>query len=385
SLEHEEGKILRLQLELNQVKSEIDRKIAEKDEEIDQLKRNHLRIVESMQSTLDAEIRSRNEALRLKKKMEGDLNEMEIQLSHANRVAAEAQKNLRNTQAVLKDTQIHLDDALRTQDDLKEQVAMVERRANLLQAEIEELRAALEQTERSRKVAEQELMDASERVQLLHTQNTSLINTKKKLETDISQIQSEMEDTIQEARNAEEKAKKAITDAAMMAEELKKEQDTSAHLERMKKNLDQTVKDLQHRLEEAEQLALKGGKKQIQKLEARVRELEGEVDAEQKRSAEAVKGVRKYERRVKELTYQGRAAAPEGQGAGGVKPLAWAPQHQLPVPTQEELSNVNLSKFRKIQHELEEAEERADIAESQVNKLRAKSREFHGKKIGEEE
>ena len=55
-----------------------------------------------------------------------------------------------------------------------------------------------------------------------------------------------------------------------MAEELKKEQDTSAHLERMKKNLEQTVKDLQHRLDEAEQLALKGGKKQIQKLEARV-------------------------------------------------------------------------------------------------------------------
>ncbi|NXJ58894.1 MYSS protein, partial [Spizaetus tyrannus] len=214
SLEHEEGKILRLQLELNQVKSEIDRKIAEKDEEIDQMKRNHLRIVESLQSSLDAEIRSRNEALRLKKKMEGDLNEMEIQLSHANRVAAEAQKNLRNTQAVLKDTQIHLDDALRTQEDLKEQVAMVERRANLLQAEIEELRAALEQTERSRKVAEQELLDATERVQLLHTQNTSLINTKKKLETDIAQIQGEMEDTIQEARNAEEKAKKAITDVS---------------------------------------------------------------------------------------------------------------------------------------------------------------------------
>lgn len=55
-----------------------------------------------------------------------------------------------------------------------------------------------------------------------------------------------------------------------MAEELKKEQDTSAHLERMKKNLDQTVKDLQLRLDEAEQLALKGGKKQIQKMEARV-------------------------------------------------------------------------------------------------------------------
>ncbi|XP_068888739.1 myosin-1B-like isoform X1 [Aphelocoma coerulescens] len=386
SLEHEEGKILRLQLELNQVKSEIDRKIAEKDEEIEQMKRNHLRIVDSMQSTLDAEIRSRNEALRLKKKMEGDLNEMEIQLSHANRMAAEAQRNLRNTQGVLKDTQIHLDDALRAQDDLKEQVAMVERRANLLQAEVEELRAALEQTERSRKLAEQELLDATERAQLLHTQNTSLINTKKKLETDIAQIQGEMEDTIQEARNAEEKAKKAITDAAMMAEELKKEQDTSAHLERMKKNLDQTVKDLQHRLEEAEQLALKGGKKQIQKLEARVRELEGEVDAEQKRSAEAVKGVRKYERRVKELTYQS-----EEDRKNVLRLQDLVDKLQMKVKSYkrqaeeaEELSNVNLSKFRKIQHELEEAEERADIAESQVNKLRVKSREIH-KKIGEEE
>ncbi|XP_074464075.1 myosin heavy chain, skeletal muscle, adult-like [Larus michahellis] len=387
SLEHEEGKILRLQLELNQVKSEIDRKIAEKDEEIDQLKRNHLRIVESMQSTLDAEIRSRNEALRLKKKMEGDLNEMEIQLSHANRVAAEAQKNLRNTQGVLKDTQLHLDDALRTQEDLKEQVAMVERRANLLQAEVEELRAALEQTERSRKVAEQELLDATERVQLLHTQNTSLINTKKKLETDIMQIQGEMEDTIQEARNAEEKAKKAITDAAMMAEELKKEQDTSAHLERMKKNLDQTVKDLQHRLDEAEQLALKGGKKQIQKLEARVRELEGEVDAEQKRSAEAVKGVRKYERRVKELTYQSEEDRKNILRLQDLvdKLQTKVKSYKRQAEEAEELSNVNLSKFRKIQHELEEAEERADIAESQVNKLRVKSREFHSKKIEEEE
>ncbi|KFP01407.1 Myosin-4, partial [Calypte anna] len=385
SLEHEEGKIMRLQLELNQVKSEIDRKIAEKDEEIDQMKRNHLRVVESLQTTLDAEIRSR-EALRLKKKMEGDLNEMEIQLSHANRVAAEAQKNLRNTQGVLKDTQIHLDDAIRAQEDLKEQVAMVERRANLLQAEVEELRAALEQTERSRKLAEQELLDASERVQLLHTQNTSLINTKKKLETDITQIQGEMEDTIQEARNAEEKAKKAITDAAMMAEELKKEQDTSAHLERMKKNLDQTVKDLQLRLDEAEQLALKGGKKQIQKLEARVRELEGEVDAEQKRSAEAVKGVRKYERRVKELTYQS-----EEDRKNVLRLQDLVDKLQMKVKSYkrqaeeaEELSNVNLSKFRKIQHELEEAEERADIAESQVNKLRAKSREIH-KKTEEEE
>ncbi|XP_066877624.1 myosin-3 [Kogia breviceps] len=378
ALEHEEAKILRVQLELSQVKSEIDRKVAEKDEEMEQLKKNCQRAVETMQSALDAEARSRNEAVRLKKKMEGDLNEIEIQLSHANRQAAETLKHLRSVQGQLKDTQLHLDDALRGQEDLKEQLAIVERRANLLQADVEELRATLEQTERSRKVAEQELLDASERVQLLHTQNTSLINTKKKLETDISQMQGEMEDILQEARNAEEKAKKAVTDAAMMAEELKKEQDTSAHLERMKKNLEQTVKELQQRLDEAEQLALKGGRKQIQKLEARIRELESELEGEQRKSTECVKGLRKYERRVKELTYQ---CEEDRKNVLRLQDLVDKLQvkvksYKRQAEEADEQASAHLTKFRKAQHELEEAEERADIAESQVNKLRAKTRDF---------
>ncbi|KAI4533323.1 hypothetical protein MG293_016342 [Ovis ammon polii] len=404
SLEHEESKILRVQLELNQVKSELDRRLTEKDEEIEQLKRSSQRAAEATQSVLDAEIRSRNDALRLKKKMEGDLNEMEIQLGHSNRQMAETQKHLRSVQGQLKvsgrpmgelagpqpalgsrltpgfpvkDSQLHLDDALRSNEDLKEQLAMVERRNGLLQEELEEMKVALEQAERARKLSEQELLDASDRVQLLHSQNTSLINTKKKLEADIAQCQAEVENSLQESKNAEEKAKKAITDAAMMAEELKKEQDTSAHLERMKKNLEQTVKDLQHRLDEAEQLALKGGKKQIQKLENRVRELESELDAEQKRGAEALKGAHRYERKVKEMTYQ---AEEDRKNILRLQDLvdklqAKVKAYKRQAEEAEEQANTQLSRCRRVQHELEEAEERADIAESQVNKLRAKSRD----------
>ncbi|CAL8387101.1 unnamed protein product [Boreogadus saida] len=93
-----------------------------------------------------------------------------------------------------------------------EQAAMVDRRSGLMVAEIEELSAALEQTERGRKVAEQELVDASEHVGLLHSQNTSLLNLKRKLETDLVQVQGEFDNTVQEARNAEENEHKAITD-----------------------------------------------------------------------------------------------------------------------------------------------------------------------------
>ena len=69
---------------------------------MEQSKRNLQRTIDTLQSSLEAECRSRNEAMRLKKKMEGDLNEMEVQLSHANRQASEAQKQLRNVQGQLK-------------------------------------------------------------------------------------------------------------------------------------------------------------------------------------------------------------------------------------------------------------------------------------------
>uniref|UniRef100_A0A8C3X742 Myosin-7 n=1 Tax=Catagonus wagneri TaxID=51154 RepID=A0A8C3X742_9CETA len=257
SLEHEEGKILRAQLEFNQIKAEMERKLAEKDEEMEQAKRNHLRVVDSLQTSLDAETRSRNEALRVKKKMEGDLNEMEIQLSHANRMAAEAQKQVKSLQSLLK----------------------------------------------------------------VHGESW-------------------------------------------------KQEVTSPREGRWP--------SWAHRLDEAEQIALKGGKKQLQKLEARVRELENELEAEQKRNAESVKGMRKSERRIKELTYQ-----TEEDRKNLLRLQDLVDKLQLKVKAYkrqaeeaEEQANTNLSKFRKVQHELDEAEERADIAESQVNKLRAKSRDI---------
>ncbi|XP_043566924.1 myosin-7-like [Chiloscyllium plagiosum] len=378
ALEHEESKTLRIQLELSQLKAEIERKLSEKDEEIDGLRRNHQRTIELMQAALDSEAKARNEAIRLKKKMEGDLNEMELQLNHANRQAAESQKLLRNLQAQYKDIQLELDETIRQKDDYKEQIAAAERHSNLLVAELEELRAVLEQSERGRKLAEQELLEATERVNLLHSQNTGLINQKKKLENDINSLSSEVEEAVQECRNAEDKAKKAITDAAMMAEELKKEQDTSAHLERMKKNMEQTTKDLQLRLNEAEQIALKGGKKQIQKLETRVRELESELETEQRKNAESLKGLRKYERRIKELTYQG-----EEDRKSIICMQDLIDKLQLKVKSYkrqaeeaEGNASTNLTKYRTLQHELNDAEERAEIAESQVNKLRAKTRDI---------
>ena len=70
--------MLRAQLEMSQVRQEIDRRIQEKEEEFEHSRKNHQRALESMQASLEAEARAKEEALRIKKKNEADINEMEI-------------------------------------------------------------------------------------------------------------------------------------------------------------------------------------------------------------------------------------------------------------------------------------------------------------------
>merc|ERR1712141_392101 len=67
--------------------------------------------------------------------------------------------------------------------------------------------------------------------------------------------------------------------------------------------LEAQSKDMQQRLDESETNALKGGKKAMNKLDTRIRELESELEAENRRMADAQKNLRKSERRIKELAF----------------------------------------------------------------------------------
>ncbi|KAK2836602.1 hypothetical protein Q7C36_014471 [Tachysurus vachellii] len=376
SLEVEEGKVVRVQLELAQVKADIDRRIHEKEEEFEITRKNHQRAVESLQANLEAEAKGRAEALRLKKKMESDLNEMEIQLDHANKNNSELVKTLKRLQQQIKDMQVQMDEDARVHEELREQYNLQERRLCLMQTEIEEVRSGLEASERSRKLLEQELVDVTEHHNELSVQHQALNVMKRKLEADLTRLSTENEELISEFRAADERAKKAITDATRMAEELRQEQDHCMHLEKIKKNNELTIKDLQLKVEEAEELALKAGKRTIQKLEAKAKELESELDAEQKRHVDTVKALRKNERRLKELTFQSEEDQKTNQR---MQELVEKLQNKLKsykrqIEEAEEQANTSLSKYRKTMHELDDAEERAGMAEMALNKLRTRNR-----------
>merc|ERR1712032_1707454 len=94
TLEQEENKVLRCQLELNAVRQEIERRLAEKEEEFILVKKAQSKALDSMQVALETETKSKAEALRMKK-LEGDAADLGLALEHAIAGNAETQTTIK--------------------------------------------------------------------------------------------------------------------------------------------------------------------------------------------------------------------------------------------------------------------------------------------------
>merc|ERR1712241_658454 len=175
---------------------------------------------------------------------------------------------------------------------------------------------------------------------------------------------------------SEEKAKKAMVDAARLADELRAEQELALGFERDRKLMECQIKDVQQRLDEAETNALKGGKKAMNKMETRIRELESEMDAESRRFADSQKNLRKSERHIKELTFatdedrknHERMQVLIDQLQGKIK------SYKKQIEEAEEIAALNLAKYRQTQSNLGESTERADLNEKALAKVKANIR-----------
>merc|ERR1712064_233205 len=192
TLEQEENKVLRCQMELNQVKTEIERRIAEKDEEFAMVRKNQAKALDSMQSALETEAKGKAEALRMKKKLESDAADLGLALEHS--IAGNAE-----TQTTIKKYQLQVRDAQAKSAAADAKVA-ADRKAAAMQNCLEESRALLETADRQRRAAEQELADTNENLADLSNVNQSIAAARRKLESEFNQLQSDLDEMSNEAR-----------------------------------------------------------------------------------------------------------------------------------------------------------------------------------------
>merc|ERR1719490_555665 len=364
AFEQEENKVLRSQLELGQVRQEIDRKIQEKEEEFDNTRKNHQRAMDSMQASLEAESRAKAEALRIKKKLESDINELEIALDHANKANSEAHKSIKRFQGQLREVEVLFEDEARQRGEIAEKAGLADRRAGALQGELEEARALLDSADRGKKQADMELCEARGSVNDMTTINSKASSEKRRLESAVHTLHAEIDDMLAQAKGSEEKSKRAMVDAARLADELRAEQDHSNGQEKAKRALESQVTELEMRLAEANEVATKGDRAAMAKLENRIRELEIELGSVQSKTSDTYKGFQKAERRIKELQFQqdeDRKNQDRMSDLAG-KLQAKIKTYKKQIEEAEEIAALNLAKFRKAQQDLEETEERSKMA-----------------------
>merc|ERR1712083_264486 len=376
ALEQEENKVLRSELELSQVRAEIERRIAEKDEEFQITKKNFGKAVESMQSALETESKGKSEALRMKKKLEADIVELETALEHANAANGETQKVIKKYHSQIREIQGKLEKEQRAKETDREHLLASERKANTAQNGLEEARTLLDQADRARRITEQELSDTNELLSNLTCQNQAIAGAKRKLESELATLQVDLDEMKREASVSEDKSKKAMLDTAKLAEELRAEQDATAAMERERKLQDCQVKDMQSRLDDAEVNALKGGKKAMHKMESRIRELESEVDAEARRMADATKNLKASERHIKEISLkQSEDAENKAKMDTLIDSLhGKIESYKKQIEEAEEIASSNLTKYRQTQSALADATQRADLNEKALARARSGAR-----------
>merc|ERR1711920_370928 len=372
TLEQEENKVLRAQLELSQVRQEIDRRVAEKEEEFNNTRKNHQRAMESLGASLEAEQRAKAEALRIKKKLEGDINELEIGLDHANKANAEGPKAIKRYQGQLRETIQAYEDEARQRQQVVEQAGISERKAAALSGEVEESRALLDSAERAKRQLDMEIADSRHACNEMQAINSREMASKRGLEGQLHTMQAEIDAMLQAAKNAEEKSKKAMVDAARLADELRAEQDHANTQGSAKKSLETQFADLEGCLVDAEAAAMKGGKAAMAKMEMRIRELETELGNVQGRTSENMKAYQRAERKVKDLAF---SQDEDKKNQERMSDLAGKLQQKIKTYKQqieeaEEIAALNLAKFRKAQQELEETEERAKMADAGLQAAR---------------
>ena len=281
---------------------------------------------------------------------------------------------------------MHYEEAARLRQEMSERASLADRRANALQGEMEEARSLLDSAERGKRQTEAELNEARAAVNEMTTINTRAGAEKRCLEAAVHTMQAEIDDMLHQAKNSEEKAKKAMVDAARLAgkfmsfigamnyhnthiiilDELRAEQDHVSTQSKSKHSMEVQLSELEARFAEATDAANRGGRTAMAKLESRIRELEIELGNVQGRTGENQKGHQKAERKIKELSFQ---LDEDKKNQDRMTELASKLQQKIKtykkqIEEAEEIAALNLAKFRKAQQELEETEESARLAEN---------------------
>uniref|UniRef100_A0AAY5EQB5 Myosin-9 n=1 Tax=Electrophorus electricus TaxID=8005 RepID=A0AAY5EQB5_ELEEL len=362
---------LRLEVNLQALKAQFERDLQGRDEQGEEKRKQ---LVKQVCEPPCPSCSLPTNTCMMVREMELDLSDMEAQIDLANKARDEALRQLKKLQAQLKDQLRELDDARLARDSAVNEAKESERKLKSLEAENMQLHEDVASAERAKKQAQHERDDLQDELNICN--GALMSEEKRKLEARIAQLEEELEEEQSNVELANDKVKKATMQAEQATTELAAERSNSQRLEGVRSQLDRQNKDLKAKLQEMEGSMKSKYKSTIAAMEAKILQLEEQLDNENKWVRQSAKLVRRTEKRLKEVLLQVEDERRNGEQFKDQMEKANVRMKQLKrqlEEAEEEATRVNASR-RKLQRELEDATESADAMNREVSSLKSKLR-----------
>ncbi|NXR34993.1 MYH10 protein, partial [Zosterops hypoxanthus] len=367
---------LRLEVNMQAMKAQFDRDLQARDEQNEEKKRMLVKQVRELEAELEDERKQRALAVAAKKKLEMDLKDLEGQIEAANKARDEAIKQLRKLQAQMKDYQRELEEARASRDEIFAQSKESEKKLKSLEAEILQLQEEFAASERARRHAEQERDELADEIANSASGKSALLDEKRRLEARIAQLEEELEEEQSNMELLNERFRKTTLQVDTLNSELAGERSAAQKSENARQQLERQNKELKAKLQELEGSVKSKFKATISTLEAKIAQLEEQLEQEAKERAAANKLVRRTEKKLKEVFMQVEDERRHADQYKEQMEKANARMKQLKrqlEEAEEEATRANASR-RKLQRELDDATEANEGLSREVSTLKNRLR-----------
>nr|CAG4643693.1 EOG090X00BY [Lepidurus arcticus] len=367
---------LRLEVNLQAAKAQHERDLQAKEEQAEEKRRGLVKQLRDLEIELDDERKQRAASSAARKKLEGDLKELESQLEMANKLKEDALKQLRKLQAQMKDYQRDAEEARAGRDEMLALLKDGEKKVKNLEAELLTLTEELAAAERARRAAEAERDDLAEELASIANRGTLMADEKRRFEARIQALEEELEEEQSNSETSLERARKAQLNVDQLNTDLSAEKTVSQKLENQRSLLERQNKELKSKLSELETSQRARTKATITALEAKVVNLEEQLDNEAKERLMQAKNNRKLEKRLKEMLLQ---LEDERRHADSYKEQLEKSNNRVKAlkrqldEAEEEISREKAQR-RKAQRDMEDAMETQETVSRELSSLKSKMR-----------
>ncbi|KAL7307346.1 hypothetical protein TKK_0000535 [Trichogramma kaykai] len=367
---------LRLEVNMQAMRSQFERELQAKEEQAEEKRRGLIKQLRDLEAELEDERKQRSAAIAQRKKIEADYKDMEQQLEMHNKVKEDALKQLKKLQTQIKDCTRETEEARVARDELAATAKEAERKIKGLEADVLQLTEDLTSSERAKRVAETERDELQEELNNNANKSTILLDEKRRLDAKIATLEEELEEEQSTNEVLMDRARKAQLAIEQLTTDLQTERSASQKLESHRALLERQNKELKAKLTELETAQRAKSKATIQALESKINNLEDQVDTETKERFAQQKINRKLDKRVKELQLQvedeRRNAEQYKEQVEKVNGRMKSLKRQLDE-AEEEISRHKVSK-RKQQREMEDMLEAHELLTQEYTTLKNKMR-----------